>query len=74
VEYQPSAEYQEPVQGGADGSAERIARAGRARQDRTRPPPARPDAVLVSLARAGTPVGVLMRRWARHAHGLELPH
>jgi hypothetical protein len=30
--------------------------------------------VLVSLARAGTPVGVLMRRWARHAHGVELPH
>ena len=33
-----------------------------------------PGAVLVSLARAGTPVGVLMRRWARHAHGLDLPH
>ena len=30
--------------------------------------------MLVSLARAGTPVGVLMRRWARHAHGLDLPH
>ena len=30
--------------------------------------------VLVSLARAGTPVGVLMRRWARHRHGLDLPH
>ncbi|NWF27475.1 phosphoribosyltransferase domain-containing protein [Streptomyces sp. PKU-EA00015] len=30
--------------------------------------------VLVSLARAGTPVGVLMRRWAKHRHGLDLPH
>jgi hypothetical protein len=30
--------------------------------------------VLVSLARAGTPVGILMRRWARHAYGLDLPH
>jgi hypothetical protein len=30
--------------------------------------------VLVSLARAGTPVGILMRRWAQHAHGVELPH
>ncbi|SHF61466.1 cysteine protease StiP family protein [Streptoalloteichus hindustanus] len=30
--------------------------------------------VLVSLARAGTPVGILMRRWAAHAHGLALPH
>jgi phosphoribosyl transferase-like protein/RNA binding Pelota-like protein len=33
-----------------------------------------PDIVLASLARAGTPVGVLLRRWARHAHGLDLPH
>ena len=30
--------------------------------------------MLVSLARAGTPVGVLMRRWAQHRHGLDLPH
>jgi hypothetical protein len=33
-----------------------------------------PDAVLVSLARAGTPVGILMRRWAALAHGMDLPH
>ena len=30
--------------------------------------------VLASLARAGTPVGVLMRRWAHARHGLALPH
>lgn len=30
--------------------------------------------VLVSLARAGTPVGILMRRWAQHVHGVDLPH
>ena len=33
-----------------------------------------PDAVLVSLARAGTPVGVLMRRWAQFAHQIDVPH
>ena len=33
-----------------------------------------PDVVLASLARAGTPVGVLLRRWAAWAHGLDLPH
>ncbi|NED05321.1 phosphoribosyltransferase, partial [Streptomyces sp. SID6648] len=33
-----------------------------------------PRPVLVSLARAGTPVGVLMRRWAHFRHGLDLPH
>lgn len=32
------------------------------------------DAVLVSLVRAGTPIGVLMRRWAQRVHGLDLPH
>ncbi|HEY4421231.1 MAG TPA: cysteine protease StiP family protein [Pseudonocardia sp.] len=33
-----------------------------------------PDVVLASLARAGTPVGALLRRWAAWAHGLDLPH
>jgi hypothetical protein len=33
-----------------------------------------PDLVLASLARAGTPVGILVRRWAAHVHGLDLPH
>ena len=32
------------------------------------------DADLVSLARASTHVGILMRRWAAHAHGLRLAH
>ncbi|UDY23234.1 cysteine protease StiP family protein [Nocardioides sp. Kera G14] len=31
-------------------------------------------AVLVSLARAGVPVGILMRRWAAHRHGYLAPH
>ncbi|CUR56872.1 Adenine or guanine phosphoribosyltransferase [metagenome] len=34
----------------------------------------RDDVVLVSLARAGVPIGVLMQRWARQRHGLEWPH
>jgi len=29
---------------------------------------------LASLARAGTPVGILMRRWGQRFHGLDLPH
>ena len=28
------------------------------------------DVVLASLARAGTPIGILMRRWAQRLHGL----
>ncbi len=32
------------------------------------------DVVLVSLARAGTPVGILMRRWGQQIHHLSAPH
>ncbi|MER8047373.1 phosphoribosyltransferase [Streptomyces sp. NPDC094032] len=73
VEYQPDEHYQKLFQAALDGSAARIARAvGTVTEtvlaERGKHP------VLVSLARAGTPVGVLMRRWALHRHGLELPH
>ncbi|MGR3938166.1 phosphoribosyltransferase domain-containing protein [Streptomyces sp. BRA346] len=73
VEYQPSEEYQELFRAALDTSAARIARAvGTVTETVLAERSPRP--VLVSLARAGTPVGVLMRRWARHAHGLDLPH
>ncbi|MFD8543880.1 phosphoribosyltransferase [Streptomyces sp. NPDC059649] len=73
VEYQPSERYQELFHSALQGSARRIARAvGTVTETVLAERSPRP--VLVSLARAGTPVGVLMRRWARHAHGLELPH
>lgn len=32
------------------------------------------DVVIVSLARAGTPLGVLMRRYIRKKHGFQCPH
>ncbi|MGW1291828.1 phosphoribosyltransferase [Streptomyces sp. NPDC002533] len=73
VEYQPSAEYQALFTAALDASAARIARAvGTVTETVLAERGPRP--VLVSLARAGTPVGVLMRRWARHRHGLDLPH
>lgn len=73
VEYQPSTGYQELFHAALTTSAARIAEAVGAvtevvLAERT------PRPVLVSLARAGTPVGVLMRRWAQHQHGLDLPH
>ncbi|OCC09830.1 phosphoribosyltransferase [Streptomyces sp. PTY087I2] len=73
VEYQPSAEYQALFTAALDASAARIARAvGTVTETVLAERGPRP--VLVSLARAGTPVGVLMRRWAQHRHGLDLPH
>ncbi|MBO8184500.1 phosphoribosyltransferase [Streptomyces spirodelae] len=73
VEYQPSKEYQQLFHGALESAAERLARAvGTVTETVLAERGPRP--VLVSLARAGTPVGVLMRRWARYAHGLDLPH
>ncbi|MFV0136240.1 phosphoribosyltransferase [Streptomyces sp. HMX87] len=73
VEYQPSEQYQQLFHSALRASADRLAQAvGTVTElvlaERS------PRPVLVSLARAGTPVGILMRRWARYRHGLDLPH
>ncbi|MBT2383654.1 phosphoribosyltransferase [Streptomyces sp. ISL-11] len=73
VEYQPTEEYQALFHAALETSAARVARAVGVVTE-TVLAERSPRPVLVSLARAGTPVGVLMRRWARHAHGLDLPH
>ncbi|MEV0218085.1 phosphoribosyltransferase [Streptomyces sp. NPDC050704] len=73
VEYQPSPQYQELFHNALGTSAVRIAQAVGAVTE-TVLAERSPRPVLVSLARAGTPVGVLMRRWAQHRHGLDLPH
>ncbi len=73
VEYQPSPEYQALFTAALETSAARVARAvGTVTETVLAERGPRP--VLVSLARAGTPVGVLMRRWAQHRHGIDLPH
>ena len=73
MEYLPSVEYQGLYAEALERSAPRVAQAvgtvtELALAARNREP------VLVSLARAGTPIGILMRRWAQEMHGLELPH
>ncbi|MFE6284413.1 phosphoribosyltransferase [Streptomyces sp. NPDC057877] len=73
VEYQPSEQYQQLFHTALDASAARLAHAVGVVTE-TVLAERSPRPVLVSLARAGTPVGVLMRRWAQHRHGLELPH
>ncbi|KOV92192.1 phosphoribosyltransferase [Streptomyces sp. NRRL B-3648] len=73
VEYQPSEQYQQLFHAALDASAARLARAVGVVTE-TVVTERSPRPVLVSLARAGTPVGILMRRWARFRHGLELPH
>lgn len=73
TEYQPSEAYHRLFRQALDRSAARLARAvGVVTElvlaERSAAP------VLVSLARAGTPVGILMRRWAQRVHGVEAPH
>jgi hypothetical protein len=73
VEYSPSAEYQALYEEAVARAGTRIATAvgvvtELALSARDNQP------VLVSLARAGTPIGILMRRWAQAIHGVELPH
>ncbi|MFD5227170.1 phosphoribosyltransferase [Streptomyces qaidamensis] len=73
VEYQPSEQYQALFHAALKESAARIAQAVGVVTE-TVLAERSPRPVLVSLARAGTPVGILMRRWAQHRHGLDLPH
>lgn len=73
VEYTPSPEYQALYQDALERSGERIATAVGVVTElvlaaRNNQP------VLVSLARAGTPIGILMRRWAQAVHGIDAPH
>lgn len=73
VEYSPTPEYQGLYGQALERAGERIATAvGVVTELALAARDGRP--VLVSLARAGTPIGILMRRWARHVHGLDLPH
>ncbi|MFJ8537814.1 phosphoribosyltransferase [Streptomyces sp. NPDC093591] len=73
VEYQPSEQYQALFHAALEESAARLAQAAGAVTELVLAERS-PRPVLVSLARAGTPVGILMRRWAQFRHGLELPH
>jgi adenine/guanine phosphoribosyltransferase-like PRPP-binding protein len=73
IEFQPTVEYQELYAAALAESAPVVARAvGLVTELVLAERGSR--IALASLARAGTPVGILMRRWARYAHGLDLPH
>jgi adenine/guanine phosphoribosyltransferase-like PRPP-binding protein len=73
IEYQPDAEYGQLFEQSLVASAARVAEAVGLVAELLLAERG-PDLVLASLARAGTPVGILIRRWAAFAHGLDLPH
>jgi hypothetical protein len=73
IEYLPSPEYEELYRDALARSSRRLAVAVGVVTDlvlaeRENAP------VLVSLARAGTPIGILMRRWAKRVRGVDAPH
>ena len=72
IEYQPGAEYLDLFHETLARAAERVALAVGVVTEVVLA--ARRAPVLASLARAGTPIGILMRRWAAYAHGRDLPH
>ena len=73
IEYEPDADYTALFEQALADQAERVAEAvGLVAEQLLAERGER--LVLVSLARAGTPVGVLMRRWLRTAHGIDVPH
>ncbi|WP_329931024.1 phosphoribosyltransferase [Streptomyces sp. SP17BM10] len=73
VEYRPSPAYQELYHQALRASARRMAVAVGTVAETLLRERGR-GLVLASLARAGTPVGILVRRWLAFAHGLDVPH
>jgi adenine/guanine phosphoribosyltransferase-like PRPP-binding protein len=73
VEYQPDLAYRELFEKVLQESASRLAVAVGTVTEVVLAERGH-DIALASLARAGTPVGILMRRWAFAAHGIEIPH
>jgi hypothetical protein len=73
IEFQPDQEYQQLFHAALEVSKDRLAQAVGivAEQVLAR---RGPGVVLASLARAGTPIGILIRRWLAFRHGLDVPH
>lgn len=73
VEYQPDEQYRALFDRVLAESAPRLATAVGIVTELIRAERG-PHPVVASLARAGTPIGILIRRWARHVHGEDWPH
>lgn len=74
VEYQPEESYQRLFHEQLDEVAPRVATAVGVVTELATSIRGRRDLVLVSLARAGTPIGILMRRWAQQRYRVDWPH
>lgn len=73
VEYQPDGAYHRLFETALEQNAREVASTVARLTEQVRSERGS-SLVLVSLARAGTPIGVLMRRYALAVWGLEIPH
>jgi len=73
IEYEPTPRYMDLFESSLGSEAQWVARATGVVAERCLKLRGK-ELVLVSLARAGTPVGVLMRRYLRLRHQLDVPH
>lgn len=73
VEYQPDREYRDLFDTVLASTARRLAHAVGSVTELVLAERGT-EVVLASLARAGTPIGILMRRWALRTHGVTFPH
>lgn len=73
TEYRPDEAYRELYDEQVRAVADRVASAVVSVAELSRRVRGRDDLVIVSLARAGTPIGILMRRWAA-TQGWDWPH
>ena len=73
IEFQPDAQYQQLFHTVLAESAQRLALAVGLVTELVLHERGH-DIVLASLARAGTPIGILLRRWAAFRHDRTLPH
>lgn len=73
IEYQPTADYQNLFEAALADSAQQMANAVAIVAEQILALKGK-NVVLVSLARAGTPVGILIKRWLKENHGIDAPH
>ena len=73
VEYVPTEKYMEVYREALGRYAKQVADAVGALADKIMAARGK-DVVLVSLARAGTPIGILIRRFIKGRYGVDVPH
>lgn len=74
IEYRPTAEYTKVYDQALEDSADHVAQLVGILTRRVRKFANTDDVVLVSLARAGSPIGILMKRYAQKFLKLNWPH